>query len=113
MVFNRFERFTFFKPPAMPVVYDLEAKSLEKKPSLYGQKWKEGIICETTVGFAGFTPHKMWEWIEGSSPVDPYARLNRNIKLYEGYRVKVNMNSKRTHPALRPQIEPVQYLNYE
>jgi len=22
MVFNRFERFTFFKPPAMPVVYD-------------------------------------------------------------------------------------------
>jgi len=23
MVFNRFERFTSFKPPAMPVVYDL------------------------------------------------------------------------------------------
>jgi hypothetical protein len=23
MVFNRFERFTSFKPPAMPVVYDV------------------------------------------------------------------------------------------
>ena len=80
---------------------------------MYGQKWKEGIICETTVGFAGFTPHKMWEWIEGSSPVDPYARLNRNIKLYEGYRVKVNMNSKRTHPALRPQIVGIYFYEIE
>ena len=27
MVFNRFERFTSFKPPAMPVVYDSSASS--------------------------------------------------------------------------------------
>jgi len=42
MVFNRFERFTFFKPPAMPVVYDSYAalcKILLSLPPLFG------LIC--------------------------------------------------------------------
>ncbi len=63
MVFNRFERFTSFKPPAMPVVYDLpnhqmKSVSIRKKydfsvfPAMYNATWpilrdRVYAICRT------------------------------------------------------------------
>ena len=81
--------------------YNLEKRQLEKKYISNKQQWKTGTIIETTVGFYSFDANVMFEWIDEAKPIDPYARLNGNIKLYEGNTVKVDMNSKRTHAILR------------